>query len=160
LINVNKIRQRAAYHANEFRNPQTWKFDGGTAGDVSDTYPNMIATPALFTTNAPSELYPTTVNTTGERFIHFILNERTRELCGELYRWEDLARTETLYQRVNQSNGTYVKDGVTYKYNPDATSIQPHHKLRPIPTQQIELVTLNGAALTTEQKKAYQNPGY
>lgn len=160
LKHVNKIRERAAYHAGEFKNPQTWKFDGGIKGDVSDTYLNMKATAALFTTNAPSELYPVTVTTTEDRFIHFILNERTRELCGELYRWEDLVRTENLYLRVNQDNGTYVKDGITYKYNPDATGIQPHHKLRPIPNQQIELTTSNGVALTPAEKAAYQNPGY
>lgn len=160
LRHVNKIRARAAYHAGEFKNPQTWKFDGGTPGDVSDTYPNMIATTALFTTNAASELYPITVTTNEERFIHFMLNERTRELCGELYRWEDLVRTETLYQRVNQENGSYIKDGITQKYNPDATDIKPYHKLRPIPSQQIELTTSNGVALTPAEKAAYQNPGY
>ena len=160
LRHVNKIRARAAYHAGEFKNPQTWKFDGGIRGDVSDTYPNMIATTALFTTNAASELYTITVTTDEERFIHFMLNERTRELCGELYRWEDLVRTETLYQRVNQINGSYIKDGITQKYNPDATDIKPYHKLRPIPNQQIELTTSNGVALTPAEKAAYQNPGY
>ncbi|MFD2162107.1 RagB/SusD family nutrient uptake outer membrane protein [Paradesertivirga mongoliensis] len=160
LININKVRERAAYKPGEFKNPQTWKFDGGTPSNAVGTYPAFEATMDLFTTNAPSELYPVTVTTTEERFIHFMLNERTRELCGELYRWEDLVRTETLYQRVNQNNGTYVKDGITYKYNPDATGIQPHHKLRPIPQQQIELTTSGGSALTADQKKTYQNPGY
>jgi len=157
---VNLIRQRAAYHQGEFKNPQIWKYDGGTKGDVSDTYLNLKATATLFLTNAPSELYPITVSTTEDRFIHFMLNERTRELCGELYRWEDLARTETLYQRVNQTNGAYIKDGITYLYNPDATGIKPYHKLRPIPNQQIELTTKNGVALTAAEKQAYQNPGY
>ncbi|MEJ6981906.1 RagB/SusD family nutrient uptake outer membrane protein [Pedobacter sp. P351] len=160
LRHINKIRARAAYHAGEFKNPQTWKFDGGTPGDVTDTYPNMIATTVLFMTNAPSELYPVTVTSNEERFIHFMLNERTRELCGELYRWEDLNRTENLYKRVNQTNGSYVFNGITYKYNPDATGIQPHHKLRPIPNQQIELTTSNGVALSPAEKAAYQNPGY
>lgn len=160
LFYVNKIRERGAYRAGEFKDPQTWKYNGGTPGDVTSTYPQMVATTALFTTNAPSELYPTTVTTTEERFIHFMLNERTRELCGELYRWEDLARTENLYKRVNQTTGTYVYNGFTYKYNPDASGIQEYHKLRPLPLQQINLTTSNGMALTPAELKAYQNPGY
>jgi hypothetical protein len=121
---------------------------------------NFRATINLFTTNAPSELYPASVTTTEDRFVHFILNERTRELCGEFYRWEDLARTETLYQRVNPAEGKYVLNGITYINNFDATSIQPHNKLRPIPNQQIELTTINGVALNAAEKKTYQNPGY
>ena len=160
LFYINKIRERAAYREGEFKNPQIWKFDGGTPGDVSSTYPDLEATTALFMTNAPSELYPVTVSSEEDRFIHFMLNERTRELCGELYRWEDLVRTETLYQRVNQVNGAYIKDGITQLYNPDATGIQPHHKLRPIPQQQIDLTTSNGVALTPAEKEDYQNPGY
>ncbi|WP_207536082.1 RagB/SusD family nutrient uptake outer membrane protein [Desertivirga arenae] len=160
LTYINKIRERAAYKAGEFRNPQTYKYDGATKGDVSSTYPALEATMTLFTTNAASELYPTTVSNTEDRFIHFILNERTRELCGELYRWEDLVRTETLFQRVNQGTGTYVFQGTTYKYNPEATSIQEHNKLRPIPTQQINLTTVEGRPMDPDAKKKYQNPGY
>lgn len=144
---VNKIRQRAAYHANEFRNPATWMYDGGIKGDVSDTYVNMIATETLFTTNAASENYPPAVGSTEERFIHFMLNERTREMLGEFCRWEDLVRTELLYSR-------------TKLFNKDATSIMPHHKLRPIPQQQIDLTTVGGQPMNAEQKKNYQNEGY
>jgi starch-binding outer membrane protein, SusD/RagB family len=144
---VNKIRQRAAYRINEFRNPATWMYDGSVKGDVSDTYVNMTATDALFTTNAPSENYPAGVNSTEERFIHFMLNERTREMLGEFGRWEDLVRTELLYSR-------------TKLFNKDATSLMPYHKLRPIPQQQIDLTTVNGQIMTAEQKKSYQNPGY
>jgi len=144
---INILRQRAAYHANEVKNPAYWMFDGGVRGDVSDTYPNLTATTALFTTNAPSENYPASVSTTAQRFIHFMLNERTRELCGEFYRWEDLVRTETLYDR-------------TKLFNKDATSIQPFHKLRPVPQIQIDLTTAGGQPLSGDQKKAYQNPGY
>ncbi|MCU7550631.1 RagB/SusD family nutrient uptake outer membrane protein [Chitinophagaceae bacterium LB-8] len=144
---VNIIRLRAAYHQGETKNPQYWMFEGGTQGDVASTFPEMMATDALFTTNAPSELYPPTVTSTADRFIHFMLNEKTRELCGEFYRWEDLVRTETLYDR-------------TKLYNKDATSIQPFHKLRPIPQTQVDLTTEGGQPLTPEQKKNYQNPGY
>ncbi|MBW4889240.1 RagB/SusD family nutrient uptake outer membrane protein [Mucilaginibacter sp. HMF5004] len=147
LIYVNKLRQRAAFHAGEFKNPQTWMFDGGTKGDVTDTYINMIATPTLFTTNAPSENYPASANTDATRFIAFMLNERTRELCGELYRWEDLVRTETLYDR-------------TLLFNKDATSLKTYSKLRPIPVQQINLTTKNGQPLSPTDKQNYQNPGY
>ncbi|MDQ3845743.1 MAG: RagB/SusD family nutrient uptake outer membrane protein, partial [Bacteroidota bacterium] len=101
----------------------------------------------LFTTNAPSELYPPSVTSTADRFIHFMLNERTRELCGEFYRWEDLARTETLYDR-------------TKLFNKDATNLQPYHRLRPIPQIQIDLTTVNGQPMSGDQKKAYQNQGY
>ncbi|MXV17344.1 RagB/SusD family nutrient uptake outer membrane protein [Hufsiella ginkgonis] len=147
LTYINKLRDRAAYRAGEFKNPQTWMFDGGTKGDVASTAPAMQATTALFTTNAPSENYPPTVTTTADRFIHFILNERTRELCGELYRWEDLVRTETLFLRAKL-------------FNKDATSIAAYHKLRPIPQFQIDLTTVDGKPMTSDQKKSYQNPGY
>jgi hypothetical protein len=76
-----------------------------------------------------------------------MLNEKTRELCGEFFRWEDLARTETFYER-------------TRLFNLDATNIQPFHKLRPIPLPQIISQTISGAPLTAAQITAYQNPGY
>ena len=56
----------------------------------------------------------------------FILDERGRELLGEMDRWFDLVRTGTLVDRVK-------------KYNPDAAAnIQPFHILRPIPSDQID----------------------
>ncbi|WP_084166295.1 RagB/SusD family nutrient uptake outer membrane protein [Anditalea andensis] len=67
-----------------------------------------------------------------------ILDERGRELCGELHRWTDLKRTGKLIERVR-------------KYNPyGGPNIQEHHLLRPIPQTQIDR-TKNDFA---------QNPGY
>jgi hypothetical protein len=72
--------------------------------------------------------------------LDFILDERTREFYGEWQRWWDLARTQSLIRRVTE-------------WNPEAAQyIQPFHVLRPIPQQQIDLVT--------EGPTFPQNPGY
>ncbi len=147
IINVNILRNRAAYKSGEPKNPHNWMVYGWPVNDLTATTTAMQATMALFTTNATTEMYPATVSSTADRFIHFMLNERTRELCGELIRWEDLARTETFYDR-------------TRAYNADATNIQPYHKLRPIPLQQIISQTQGGTSLTQAQITAYQNTGY
>jgi hypothetical protein len=67
-----------------------------------------------------------------------VLNERARELAGEMQRWFDLVRTHTLVSRVRA-------------YNPDGgPNIQPYHALRPIPRTQMDGTT---CCYT-------QNPGY
>ena len=61
--------------------------------------------------------------------LDFILDERTREFYGEWQRWWDLARTQSLVRRVQE-------------WNPEAAPyIQAFHELRPIPQQEIDLVT-------------------
>ncbi|MFT3844943.1 MAG: RagB/SusD family nutrient uptake outer membrane protein [Lacibacter sp.] len=147
LADVNVLRNRAAYKANEARSPQIWQFMGGP-NTLANTSATNQATTDLFTTNAPGELYPPSVTSTESRFIHFILNERTRELCGEFYRWEDLVRTETLFDR-------------TKLYNLDISpSFATFHKLRPIPLLQMLAQTINGKPMSTSDMAAYQNPGY
>jgi len=72
--------------------------------------------------------------------LNFILDERARELVGELDRWYDLKRTGTLLERVK-------------KYNLDAApNIKEMHLVRPIPQTQIDRVTNPGDFL--------QNSGY
>jgi hypothetical protein len=144
---VNVLRTRAAYKSGEARSPQIWLYMGGP-NNLENTLSNNLATMELFTTNAASELYPPTVSGTEQRFIHFMLNERTRELCGEFYRWEDLVRTETLFDR-------------TKLYNPDiSASFAEYHKLRPIPYLQMIAQTINGKPYTPADIQNYQNPGY
>lgn len=144
---VNTLRQRAAYKAGEDRSPQIWQYLGGP-NNLANTEIANLATTALFAANAPGELYPASVASTEARFIHFMLNERTRELCGEFYRWEDLVRTETFFDR-------------TRLYNPDiSASFATFHKLRPIPYLQIISQTVNGHPMSAAEMAAYQNPGY
>jgi starch-binding outer membrane protein, SusD/RagB family len=72
--------------------------------------------------------------------LDLILDERSREFYGEWMRWLDLVRTKTLISR-------------TTLWNPEAAPyIKSFHVLRPIPQQQIDLVT-EGPAFP-------QNPGY
>ncbi len=147
LTYVNILRKRGSFKAGEARSPQIWQFLGGPTA-LDNTEASNLATDVLFTTNAPSEHYPASVVSTTSRFIHFILNERTRELCGEFYRWEDLVRTETLFDR-------------TKLFNEDVSpSFAPYHKLRPIPYLQMIAQSVNGKPMSAADMAAYQNPGY
>ncbi|MBO3270497.1 RagB/SusD family nutrient uptake outer membrane protein [Hymenobacter defluvii] len=73
--------------------------------------------------------------------MEFIMEERGRELLGEMFRWFDLKRWGKLVERVKL-------------YNPDgAPNIKDYHVLRPIPQNQIDR-TAGGASAFP------QNPGY
>lgn len=147
LTYLNTLRRRGAYKLNEDRPSQIWRFLGGPA-TLANTETNNLATTDLFTTNAASENYPPSATTTPLRFIHFMLNERTRELCGEFYRWEDLVRTETFFERTKLFNADI------------SASFAQYHKLRPIPYLQMIAQTVNGQPMTIQDMAAYQNPGY
>jgi len=76
--------------------------------------------------------------TANEVDIDLLLDERARELAGEMKRWFDLKRTNKLIERVRL-------------YNPDgAPNIQPFHRLRPIPQDEIDRAT----------NDLPQNPGF
>ena len=74
-----------------------------------------------------------------------ILDERARELAGEIHRWPTLKRTGTLLERVRNFNTRLGDTGSTASEN-----IQEHHLLRPIPQTQIDRTT----------NEYSQNPGY
>ena len=92
-------------------------------------------------------------NSNAEKMLCFLLNERTRELCGELYRWEDLARTKTLEARWKAFNDGFTRGNTVFNANT--------HYYRPIPQSFLDGITNeNGAALSPAEKAAMQNPGY
>ena len=80
--------------------------------------------------------------TTSQVTMELIMEERERELLGEMFRWFDLKRWGVLIERVKL-------------YNPDAApNIKAgKHELRPIPQDQIDRTAGGIAAFP-------QNPGY
>jgi len=98
-------------------------------GQVAQAVPyiNAIRERAAYPNTNVSVMDITAANVT----IDFILDERARELCGEIMRWQDLARTGTLLTRVKA-------------HNLDAgPNIQPFDVLRPIPQSQVD-ATITG----------------
>lgn len=146
LINV--LRARAAYKENEEKPVHFYKTEGGTYGDMSSTEDELLISETYWDDDVPFEQYPPSASSQESRFIHFILNERTRELIGELHRWNDLVRTETFFERVSTFH-PIAKDNV-----------QEYHKLRPIPQAHLERVFSGDRPLNADERTEQQNPGY
>ncbi|MCE5179189.1 MAG: RagB/SusD family nutrient uptake outer membrane protein [Porphyromonadaceae bacterium] len=123
---INKVRERAAWHDSETKMSQYWAIEGGAPFDTHGTYNEMMVSATSLASGA---------------FIEFLLDERARELLGEVNRWEDLVRCEKLYEWVKE-------------FNKGAKSIQSYHKLRPIPQSHIDRLIPAGDI------KEEQNEGY
>ena len=80
---INIIRKRAAWAEGETKDKQIWMFEGGK-NDTESTYDNLKVTAA---------------DLNGD-IVAFMLDERGRELLGEINRWEDLVRCELLLDWV------------------------------------------------------------
>ena len=135
-LNFPSIRPVIAYRlAETYLIAAEAAFRTGNMGDAV-TYINIIRTRAAYPNGDVAAMQITAADIN----IDFILDERTRELCGELMRWLDLVRTGKLIERVKL-------------HNPEAAiNIQAKHILRPIPQAQIDAVT-TGTPYS-------QNPGW
>ena len=132
---INIVRKRAAWADGETKAPQVYKIDGGV-NNTTATVNNMVVTQDM----VQSPKLPSGAGF--DAFVDWMLEERGRELYGELNRWEDLARTGTLVARAKL-------------YNPDAApNIKDYHKLRPIPN------TYTDRLLPIVPIAEVQNPGY
>jgi len=175
---INEIRKRAAYKEDEDRSKYV---DGAQAFHlvrpndtpissysalntyyISNNIPVTTAATNLIITGinslpAEDEAVIAKLKITGDfdRMMCLVLNERTRELCGELQRWHDLARTKTLLQRTL----AYNQDAI-YEKDKSGNGLREHHYLRPIPQRYLDAIWLDGKPLTPQQKKEMQNPGY
>jgi len=170
---INAVRQRAQYVSGENRAAYN---DGGNTvqsqslqppGVISSHYPansyyesnNIPVTTAGSANLAIASVSPLPaedefiistlgLSSTYDRMLCLILDERSRELCGEYIRWEDLSRTKTLVPR-------------TKAFNVDAAAnVADKHLLRPIPQTFLDAIRNNGINLTPAEKQAIQNPGY
>lgn len=185
---MNKLRERAGYKTGEDRsknvdggqayknNPYCSGEGGGHSSEGAiyweeNTYyesnnieqETTASTKTTMKLNSVADVYNSTVDTpiynelgctsNADKMMCFLLNERTRELCGELQRWEDLARTKTLDARWHKFNDGASRGLGEFK--------SEKHYYHPIPQAFLDGITnSNGSALSNEEKKAMQNPGY
>ncbi len=133
------------YESNNIIAPTTSATTGQMIiNSVSDIYNSKVDMPIYQKLNCSSN---------AEKMMCFLLNERTRELCGETYRWEDLARTKTLETRWKAFNDGFVRGSAQFKSST--------HYYRPIPQSYLDGITKdNGSSLSAEEKQKMQNPGY
>ena len=180
MEDINVVRRRAQWKDGENRSfytdgTQAFEKNALNTGSSAQNYINSnlnmntyyLSNPKLEVTTSSSDLalktFPSNLPAEDEailsqlgvsgdyqRALHFILNERTRELIGEWQRWETLSRTGTLIQRAKAFN---PEAAVNIKAN--------KHEYRPIPQSFIDgLLNDDGSNLTEEQKKSWQNIGY
>lgn len=170
---INALRDRAAYKAGEDRSAYV---DGGisyktntaanSAAFVSysdkNSYYESNNDMAVTTASTLGAMHINSVNdilgstrefyaklnsgSDADKFLTFILNERSRELMGELLRWEDLVRTKTLVARCQAFNNEAKPSAKDY--------------LRPIPQSFLDVIKTEGRPLSAEEKTAMQNPGW
>jgi hypothetical protein len=187
IIDINKVRSRAAYKSGETRAevlarlypgaetlaaserqyPYTVTADKTADMQVSATYWDGTSAKSI------AENYPVTATTDLQRFIHFIYNELTREAVGEMILYEGIHHAGIQYDRIqyHQQMGSRLDDIWPVADNIQGSGagqngkgkglMQTFHTFRPWPQAYINMMmNESGTYLDDAGKKAYQNPGY
>ena len=124
-----------------------------TVAPTSDTKVALRFNSVADIFNSTREFYSELGATTdADKFMVFIMNERSRELMGELHRWPDLARCKQLEKRFKTFNDGSVIPGASFDPN--------KCYLRPLPQTYLDNVTRNGQPLSATEKQSMQNPGW
>jgi hypothetical protein len=205
IADINILRKRAAFHSGEERSELLVTMEPGVLTgrlDIpadekvapyavnTDSYSKIEVTGEEWqagTDKAKKENYPPTVinHPTSDpvlnRFIHFIYNEKARELIYEEKITEDLHNAGILYDRVYYRDyfGAPVESTGTedYPFPLDEYDVETygtrgaighgrgqfdkHHTFKAWPTSFLDLLTNeDGKALSAAEKAQYQNYGY
>jgi starch-binding outer membrane protein, SusD/RagB family len=196
IPDINVLRKRAAYHSGEKRSDVLITMEPAViTGRLSipaaeKVAPYTVATDSYSkiavdgtewqsgTAKAKLENYPPTAGSDLDRFIHFIYNERGRELIFELTNWEDLHNAGILYDRVyyrdmmgapTSSTGTIdfpfptddISTGTLGARGVGKGLFQKFHTFKAWPQSFIDLLTDEQKnPLDAAAKAAYQNNGY
>jgi hypothetical protein len=196
IADMNVLRKRAAYHVGETRSDALVNIEPAVitgrlvipaAEKVfpytvkTDSYPMITIDGTEWQTGsakAKKENYPPTAISEMDRFVHFVYNERARELIFELTNMEDLHNAGILYERVYYrdnmgapaaSTGTAdfpfptddISTGTVGARGVGKGQLQKYHTFKAWPLSFIELLTdEKGNAMSADAKAAYQNTGY
>lgn len=192
IEDLNMLRKRAAYHPGEARNDVLVKLEPGVMTGTlsipdeekaapytvtSDSYEKIKITGNEWTPGTEEfrkENYPPGAT---DYFVHFIYNERARELIFEMTNWEDLHNAGILYERVvardmmgapSSSTGTtdfpFPVDDIGATLGATGRGkgqFERKHTFKPWPIAYLQLLTdENNNPLDAAGIAAYQNYGY
>ena len=185
VLDINKVRARAAFKAGETRNEVLARLYPGSENLAkterewpyivnTDMTSSMLVDESYWTggVNADAENYPVTATSILDRFVNFILNEVAREANTEFIYYEWLHHSgwqadRIMYHDQVGSPLTGLWDSADNLVNgtgPTGNGLgafKPAYTLKPFRQSLLDLLTdENGALLDASAKKAYQNYGY
>lgn len=186
IDDINVLRKRAAYKANEQRAEVLARLYPGAEQlpnsersypyrSESDTYEKIKVDETYWDGSSEKsrlESYPPEATTHEQRFIHFIYNEASREFNTEQVLYDGIHHAGIQLERMlhhnqlasSRSESWPASDNPVNGNGQDGKgkgAFSPKHTFKPFPQTFIDLLTdENNIPLSPEAKKKYQNPGY
>lgn len=186
INDINKVRERAAYKSGENRAEVLARLYPGSESLTSTEkhYPYTVANTRIndmkidasywdgASASSIAENYPSSASTDLQRFIHFIYNELTREMIGELTVYEGIHHAGIQAERIiwHQQMGSTLQghwptsdnvEGGQGQTGNGKGAFKSHYTFKPFPQTFIDMLTDESGNLLDQAAKAdYQNPGY